>query len=151
MTTHIFGQTDPNPGVLSYPSTLLTGDGPAIGIKVKQGSGSTRKFLEIKNHSGTVVSDIDNSGNIRSFGGKIGAASGVFNTPTCLDATQNPPCLSIEGGARIWGGTGAPASGTVGTGRLGDLYLRRDTPSTANQRLYICTTAGTPGTWTGIA
>jgi hypothetical protein len=46
------------------------------------------------------------------------------------------------------GGTGAPAVG----GNVGDYYLRDDTPGTASQRLYVCTTAGLPGaaTWTGI-
>lgn len=32
---------------------------------------------------------------------------------------------------------------------VGDLYIRLDTPSTSNQRLYQCIIAGTPGTWAG--
>jgi hypothetical protein len=37
-----------------------------------------------------------------------------------------------------------------GAASVGDLYIRLDTPTTSNQRMYRCTTAGTPGTWTAI-
>lgn len=48
------------------------------------------------------------------------------------------------------GGTATMYINNVGgAGALGDNYWRRDTPSTSNQRLYVCTTAGTPATWTG--
>jgi hypothetical protein len=53
-------------------------------------------------------------------------------------------------GSRIYAGSGAP---TNLVGVLGDIYFRSDTPSTSNQRVYICTTAGASGggaTWTGI-
>ena len=64
-------------------------------------------------------------------------------------------------GGNSWGGTGVPggATGTMqwSVSKTGDLYARTDTPSTANQRLYICTVAGTgvggstgAGTWIAI-
>ncbi|GAB3867403.1 hypothetical protein GCM10028801_41320 [Nocardioides maradonensis] len=54
-------------------------------------------------------------------------------------------------GSRIWSGSGAPTTpGGSMTYNLGDAYLRTDTPTTANQRLYMVTTAGTSPTWTGI-
>lgn len=43
----------------------------------------------------------------------------------------------------LWGGSGVPSSGL---GSDGDYYLRTDTPTTANQRLY----AKSGGAWTGI-
>lgn len=45
-------------------------------------------------------------------------------------------------------GTGAP----VIAGYAGQRYWRLDTPTTANQRLYICTVAGAAGaaTWVGV-
>lgn len=43
-------------------------------------------------------------------------------------------------------GSGAP---TI-AGTAGDFYFRTDTPSTANQRIYVCTATGNPGTWVGI-
>lgn len=71
-----------------------------------------------------------------------------------VDGARNPPCAHWpDGGAsqglRLWSGTGAPSATTIGgAAAIGDLYFRRDTPSTNNQRIYQCTTAGTPGTWT---
>jgi hypothetical protein len=35
-------------------------------------------------------------------------------------------------------------------GVVGDLFIRTDTATTALQRLYMCSTAGTPGTWTAL-
>ena len=57
--------------------------------------------------------------------------------------------IQINLAATMSSGTGAPAI----QGALGDLYIRTDTPSTANQRIYVCTTAGAAGAavWTGIS
>ena len=55
------------------------------------------------------------------------------------------PSLTIGtsgGNANITSGTGAPS----GSGNKGDIYFRTDTPTTANQRIYIYTGS----TWTGI-
>ncbi|USL89100.1 hypothetical protein SEA_CASSEROLE_18 [Arthrobacter phage Casserole] len=51
-------------------------------------------------------------------------------------------------------GSGAPSLSTVPNGGVaGDYYFRTGTPSTANQRIYICTVSGTSsaiGTFVGI-
>jgi hypothetical protein len=57
----------------------------------------------------------------------------------------------IAGGAGTvaeYSGTGVPGIG----GKQGDHYWRYDTPTTSNQRLYICTVAGAAGaaTWVGV-
>jgi len=52
--------------------------------------------------------------------------------------------------ATVHSNTGAPPNPAYAA-NIGDLYFRTDTPSTANQRIYICTVAGNPGTWVGIA
>jgi hypothetical protein len=71
-----------------------------------------------------------------------------------FDGIVSPACLELPNGTsaqgpRIWSGSGVPSGSTIGgAAALGDIYLRTDTPSTANQRVYHCTTAGTPGTWT---
>lgn len=58
---------------------------------------------------------------------------------------------SGSSGPRTWGGSGAPTTpGGAITYNLGDRYERTDTPGTANQRLYVVTTAGASPTWTGI-
>lgn len=68
---------------------------------------------------------------------------------------RNPAPLQFpEGtsssGMRVWSGTGAPSSTTIGgAASLGDCYHRRD--GTAGSRFYRCTAAGTPGTWTAFA
>lgn len=57
-------------------------------------------------------------------------------------------------GSAIFAGSGLPTA--LGGGTLvavaGDFYLRKDTPTTANQRIYICTVSGTGAgaTWVGI-
>jgi hypothetical protein len=48
-------------------------------------------------------------------------------------------------GAQLYSGSGAP---NIGGSPAGSYYLRTDTPSTANQRIYVAT--GT-NTWSGIA
>lgn len=47
-------------------------------------------------------------------------------------------------GSRLWSGSGAPS---IAASVAGDIYFRTDTPSTANQRIYVATAANT---WTGI-
>ena len=86
----------------------------------------------------------------------MGAANGVFNSGVFLNGQGSIPCLQLPDGTttngiKIYMGSGVPSGTTVNTGRVGDLYMRTDTPSTSNQRIYMCTTAGSPGTWTGIA
>lgn len=51
-------------------------------------------------------------------------------------------------GASLQSGSGVPNCG----GEVGGIYFRTDTPSTSNQRVYICTVAGVTGgaTWVGI-
>lgn len=80
--------------------------------------------------TGTVASDSNNSG-VRTFTSGLAALGGFL--------------LSRQGVAssRLWGGSGAPTFSATS----GDYYLRSDTPTVANQRLYVCT-GGTA--WTGI-
>lgn len=72
-------------------------------------------------------------------------ASGAWLTS---DGTN--PAWSVNprlgSGAKLRSGSGAPTA--VAGDAVGDLYLRTDTPTTANQRIYICTVAAT--TYLGI-
>ena len=55
--------------------------------------------------------------------------------------------LHLGGNATLTSGAGAPS----GPGTAGDIYFRTGTPSTSNQRIYICTvTSTTSATWVGI-
>lgn len=49
----------------------------------------------------------------------------------------------VQGPNAVWGGVGVPPS-TLGM--VGDYYYRTDTPSVANQRIYVYQSGG----WTGI-
>ena len=65
---------------------------------------------------------------------------------------NGPVTLSQKGssiaGASLSSGTGAP---TI-AGTAGDFFFRTDTPTTTNQRIYVCTVSGAAGaaTWVGI-
>lgn len=54
----------------------------------------------------------------------------------------------VSSGATISSGTGAP---TI-AGTAGDFFFRTDTPTVADQRIYVCTVSGAAGaaTWVGI-
>jgi hypothetical protein len=47
-------------------------------------------------------------------------------------------------------GAGAPSKPNGVNPATGDYWFRTDTPSTANQRIYICTAGGSSPTWVGI-
>lgn len=155
--TDIIGSVETTPGVLTYPSTIWTRDTTNPGLLVKFGASAPAGQAAIRtvNNAAHVGFEVLKTGPIH-YDSHVGATESVFNAATALDAGQNPPCIQIaDGGAgfiRIWSGTGVPTTaGKVGTARVGDWYLRRDTPSTANQRVYVCSVAGSPGTWVGIA
>ena len=54
-----------------------------------------------------------------------------------------PLQIKTLGGPTLYGGDGAPATAL---GADGDYYFRRDTPGTANQRLYVKAS----GSWSGV-
>jgi hypothetical protein len=68
--------------------------------------------------------------------------------------TVDPPfasgLVSQQGTARLLMGAGAPSKPGGVDPVAGDFYLRTGTPSTANQRLYVCTVGGASPTWVGV-
>ena len=56
----------------------------------------------------------------------------------------------LTGGGFISQGSGAPVKPGGVNPVAGDIYFRTDTPSTVNQRIYICTVGGGSPTWVGI-
>jgi hypothetical protein len=75
--------------------------------------------------------------------GIVGVSGGTFTGNVASNSSLQPGNGTTPG-PHIWGGSGAPATAL---GAIGDYYFRSDTPSTANQRLYVKTGAST---WTGI-
>ena len=89
------------------------------------------------------------------LGDYFGATNNIFSGASIAsDGKRNPSALRMtdgtSNGLHIWSGTGAPSGSTVsGPVNVGDLYIRIDTPSTSNQRVYQCTAGGSVGTWVG--
>jgi hypothetical protein len=77
----------------------------------------------------------------------LGTANTIASPPVVTFPATGPQGPTGPSGAGVYG-SGAPAI----AGAVGDYYFRRDTPGTANQRIYICTVAGGAGaaTWVGI-
>lgn len=154
--SNIIGTNNTTPGAATAPSTLLTDTSSTTGLTIRQGSGApgTQVLLRVNNADNSTILEVTNGQHLCGYGIRIGAAAGVFVSPAQLVGSQNPPCLELPDGTasgwRLWGGTGAPGASTVGTSRVGDWYLRKDTPSTASQRIYVCTVAGAPGTWSAL-
>ena len=76
----------------------------------------------------------------------------AFDVGGGIQFGNGPVTLTQKGsniaGASLSSGTGAP---TI-AGTAGDIFFRTDTPTTADQRIYVCTVSGAAGaaTWVGI-
>jgi len=159
--TAIIGFNQTTPGDASAPSTLTTDGTANTGLLITQGSGApaSQVPLQVVDTDGTtVLFEVTNAGHVVVYNSRLGASFGIPTRACVLNGQTDPPCMQLADaetsvGVRIWGGTGAPSSSTTeeASVQVGDLYLRRDTPTTANQRVYICTAAGAPPTWSGIA
>lgn len=80
-----------------------------------------------------------------------GGAGNAAATSEFLSEVQVDGRLkALTGGANISSGSGAPSKPNTINPTAGDIYFRTDTPSTANQRIYICTVGGGTPTWVGI-
>ena len=149
---------------------LLTANGGAVvnapatttvsGLVVNDTNGGrtgAAQIIEGFDHLGNPIVALPTAGGWKMIGDKMGAWSGVFT-----ESAQLLPWWGIQlggsAGPTIYGGSGAPLPAGI-TAQLtaygaaasaGDFYLRTDATGTADERLYICTVAGNPGTWTGI-
>lgn len=108
-------------GRLDIGSTAI-GESPLV---LKGFSGQTASLLAIQNSGG---------GAMTSF-----LANGALSS---IQYVQ--PGNGSTAGTHLYSGSGAPS---IAASVAGDLYVRTDTPSTANQRIYIATATNT---WTGI-
>jgi hypothetical protein len=126
-------------------------DTTGLTITFSDSADDSQQALKVLDKDGTslIMEVLPKSMNI--IDRRVGATSGVFVHSTGINGTTTPPCLEFSDGIRIYGGVGDPSSTFIGTGRAGDIFLRTDTPSTTGQRYYVCTVAGTPGTWSGLA
>lgn len=148
----------PTPGAISAPAYMTINSATSNGLTIQYASTtpSTLPAFQVV-YSGSTIMQVLKTGPV-FFGITAGSAPGVFNDPGCFDGTQSPPCLELPDGGtgtpgytHFWSGTGVPSSTTVGTANVGDVYYRRNGAGASDVNLYVCTTAGSPGTWTGIA
>lgn len=124
-------------------------------FRVNAGVGQTKQNIQVFDTAGTNRFSVAASCAVALNGVPIqvqtsGATNGSFGQDGYVQTgTSVARGGSNALGAKINSGSGAPAHSAA----LGDRFQRTDTPSTANQREYVCTTAGsaTTGAWTGIA
>jgi hypothetical protein len=122
-------------------------------LRLNAGSGQTKAILSVRDSSGSERFALTSGGTPLTKGVAFAAQTGGGTNTAAVDgATGAIQCGRSTGyGGRIWSGSSAPTTpGGSLTYNLGDFYLRTDTPTVANQRLYVVTTAGTSPTWTGI-
>jgi hypothetical protein len=151
----------PTPGAAAPPVTLPMDNTSTAGLTVTFGTPSPTGLpaLRVTTSSGAPVFNVFPF-SVRADGSRVGVIATFGAGETSIDGTQSIPPLTLQDGtgtggsaaiAQMWSGTGAPGASTVGTAAVGDIYLRRDGGGAANVNVYICTVAGSPGTWVGFA
>lgn len=117
----------------------------------RTGSG---QIVEVFDHANQPIFSIPTAGGPTVFGDHMRAGDSVFGPFISLDGSMSPASLQFPDGTRFFSGSGAPSIFNLPasySSTVGDFFKRTDTPTVANQRLYMCTVAGSPGTWVGIA
>ena len=131
---------------LTAPLTLPAESGKPLttqgGSTLDDGSGALLTAGHISVGGGEIVSS---NGTIYANGALL--ANGATVRAGIL-LTEVGVAIQINSASSLSSGTGAP---TI-AGTAGDIFFRTDTPTTADQRIYICTVAGAAGaaTWVGI-
>jgi hypothetical protein len=112
------------------------------GSTLDDGSGSLLTAGHISIGGGELVSS---NGTIYANGDLL--SNGITVRAGSLLTDVGVP-VQINSASSLSSGTGAP---TI-AGTAGDFFFRTDTPTTTNQRIYVCTVSGAAGaaTWVGI-
>lgn len=84
--------------------------------------------------------------NLTQLNTQITATQSFFNIASTSLLNSRLP-----GGGNISQGSGVPTKPFGNNPLAGDIFFRTDTPGTANQRMYVCTTGGAAPVWAGIA
>lgn len=127
----------------------------ALRFEVYAAANDAQPRVRVGSTAGAAAIDFGAGGSTSTDVGLVRGAVGILelsNGTTGGGAGAIRLGTSAAKGARLWSGSGAPTTpGAAGISyALGDAYFRTDTPTTANQRLYLVTTAGTSPTWTGV-
>jgi hypothetical protein len=122
-------------------------------VRLNAGSGQTKAILSVRDSSGSERFALSSGGTPLAKGVAFAAQTGGGTNTAAIDGATGAVQFgqSTGYGGREWSGSGTPTTpGGALTYNLGDRYWRTDTPTVANQRLYVVTTAGTSPTWTGV-
>src|SRR6266704_920203 len=105
---------------------------------IQLASSNATAFL-FSNAGGTNLFDLDGNGKLFSLvnGTNLLGYSDNYTTQTIVLNTNNGS-IRLNNASSMYSGSGAPGTGL---GAIGDYYFRSDTPSTANQRIYVKTGA----------
>jgi hypothetical protein len=143
-----------NKGTTDGPKSMVSITGPTNAevaggltqLRINAGSGQTSQMTQWHDTAGTQRLSVNAAGTLTSSGGTIWG-NNTANTITtyALSAANGYVQVGTSAGvgAKINSGSGAPTL----SGTAGDVYIRTDTPTLANQRIYVCET-GT--TWRGL-
>lgn len=150
------------PTTLKTGSTVNTpnsGTTPGVAITAGPGSASNQGTLFVSDHASAPIFTVSsvsayvwgdrfpiyNSGS----SSWVGFRSDTINGYTFTIGVVNFPDGTTNQGMNLRAGTGVPSASTIsGWAELGDVYHRRD--GSGGTRIYICTAAGSPGTWTAV-
>lgn len=140
--------------VVNAPETPTTTSALVVNDTGTGRSGSAQ-LVEVFDIDDNPIFAVPTAGGPKSLGDRMGSWSNVFAL-----ASQMTPwgALMIGGstGPSLYGGTGAPLPSATQslltdfdvTANVGDFYIRQDGAS--GSYIYICTTAGNPGTWADV-
>jgi hypothetical protein len=95
------------------------------------GQGSSLQLGNTTNNTATILQEFANALLIGSFNG--GAWAEIARMVSG-GAVANQGGIQLNKQSTIWSGSGVPSNSL---GANGDLYVRSDTPGTANQRIYV--------------
>jgi len=163
------------PGVQQVDSSFQVVDNKANNLLRSVAANSwsdnaTAQFLQVGNASGRAVFQASTGqpwSRLMLNASQVtigGASHGTLPVPAAsslmewVQGTTVVQAITSTGGHRLGSTAGLGAAHYSGSGTptiagaLGDLYFRSDTPGTANQRIYACTTAGAAGAavWAAI-
>lgn len=111
----------------------LTGDDSStnggLAIAMNSGAGLGQSGFETRTSGGTRQVFAPNVGGPLAFGLDMRCYSAAGGSYAAFNGSQTVPCLELPDGtsaqgAKLWSGTGAPSSTTVGTAAVGDMYWR---------------------------
>ncbi len=116
-------------------------------LRINAQKGQAKNLTEWFDSGSNLRVRVNAQGNLVTQGTSFFAANGSAATLASMNGATGAitPGTTAGLGSGMYSGNGAPnVVGSV----AGDYYFRKDTPSTANQRIYVATAANT---WIGIA